>query len=432
MIAGAVSTLVLAIYIYEEYESLVVLGLGFASAYVPFVFASPIAGALTDRWGQRRALLVSNVGTLATVATLAVLLATNALVMWHAIVLMVIVVVLKALQLTGIESVLPLLIPKRHYYRANGSRMLLTGTAAVMAPVVAGLLVFTFDIVEVVLLVGTAIVPAVLFISLARIPLVRAGLATTTVAAEIAQAVRRVRLAHALAALLGFLFVISIVIGFIELAVQQLVYGFAGDLELVIVLVVAWAGILTASITMTISGRPRQLVPGMLAAGAVFAVALAVSGLRPNLVVVALAAFVALGSTPVIMAVIQTALHLKVEQPVLGRVIGIKNTITGTAHIIGNVSAGMLGAVFVPLIGRTEVRSPAVAAVVGEGGNRGFAVLLIAMGIAVAVTVYVAARHRRLARWQELPDLTPEDRVAASPGATANSADPAPALPAPR
>lgn len=442
MIAGAVSTLVLAIYIYDEYESLVVLGLGFASAYVPFVLASPIAGVLTDRWGQRRALLVSNVGTLATVLVMTALLAADRLLLWHAIVLMVIVVVLKSLQLTGIESVLPLLIPKRHYYRANGSRMLLTGTAAIMAPVVAGLLVFTFTIVQVSLLVAAAIVPAILFVSLARIPLLAGG-TTATVRAELGQAVRGIRLAHGLVALLVFLFVISIVIGFIELAVQQLVYGFAGDLELVIVLVVAWSGVVTTSIAMTISGRPRQMVRGMLVAGAVFAVALVFSGLRPHLILVSLAAFVALGSTPVIMAVVQTVLHLKVEQRVLGRVIGVKNTITGTAHIIGNVSAGVLGAVLVPLVGRTEVGSPAVATVVGQAGNRGYAVLLIAMGVGVAISVIIASRHRRLARWQQLPDATLADRAAAGgrsgeaagahgaaaePGAT----DSAPAAPASR
>jgi DHA3 family macrolide efflux protein-like MFS transporter len=425
MIAGAVSGLVLAIYIYDEYDSLVLLGLGFASAYVPFVLACPVAGALTDRWGQRRALLVSNTGTLVGAAVLAVLLAADALALWHAAVLLTYVVALKALQLTALESIVPLLVPVRHYLRVNGSRMLLTGTAAVMAPVLTGLMLQLLDVVSVVAVACAAVLPAILVAVAVRIPAAApAGVGVAgSLRAEIAEALRQLRSAHGLVALLAFLAAISVVIAFLELGIQQLVYGFAGDLELVLVLTVGWSGIVVTSIAMTISGQPRRLVPGMLLAGLVFSVALIAGGLRPNLVLVMAAAFVALGCTPIIVGGVQTVLHLKVPPRLLGRAMGLKNAMTGTAHITGNVSAGLLGAVVVPLVGREEVRSPVVSAAFGDGGARGFAVLMVSAGITFAGIVWFASRHRRLARWQ---DGAPEVGRAERAGA-ATAAEPVPA-----
>jgi MFS family permease len=421
MTAGAVTILVLSIYIYGAYGSYAVLGLAFASGYLPFALASPFAGALTDRWGQRRALLISNAGSLACAMATALLVVTGTIALSNAVPLLVIVIVFKALQMTSVESSVPLLVPKRLYGRVNGSRMLLSSTSAIMGPVVTGLLLQVLDVGGVSLVACAFMVPAIVATMVLRIPPAppapSAPPASETtpsrsLRAEIMEAARQIRLARGLVALLAFLGAISVAIGFVELAVQEMAYGFAGELSIALIFTVGWTGILTTSIAMTISDRPRHLVRGMLAAGLVFAVGLGLAGLRPNVVLVALASFVGLGSTPVVMGVIQTAIHLKVRPGLMGRAIGLKNAVVGSAHMVGNTSAGVLGAVFVPLIGRAEVRSPAVAAVVGEGGGRGFAVLMIAMGTAVAVTTFLASRHGRLARWQELPDVTPDDRAA--------------------
>ena len=66
--------------------------------------------------------------------------------------------ILRTLQLAAIESVVPLLVPKRHYGRANGPRMLMTGTFVLAGPVLAYLLLkvfapFTIVVVECLLVV---------------------------------------------------------------------------------------------------------------------------------------------------------------------------------------------------------------------------------------------------------------------------------------
>jgi DHA3 family macrolide efflux protein-like MFS transporter len=79
-----------------------------------------------------------------------------------------------------------------------------------------------------------------------------------------------------------------------------------------------------------------------------------------------------------------------------------------------------VGAALVPIVGQDEVRSPAVSTLVGDGLGRGWAVVMLAAGVLAALVVLVALRSLRLRRVQDdLPDVTPEDRLAqAAPGAS--------------
>jgi DHA3 family macrolide efflux protein-like MFS transporter len=421
MTATALTGLVLGIYLYRRYDSLVALGIAYAFPYLPFVFASPFAGGVVDRWGQRRALLVANIGTLVNSSVLVVLLLTHTLPWAVATVILGIAAAFKGLQLAALESSVPLLVPKRHILQANGSRMLLTGTAAVMAPVLVGLLLLVFPQIVIILLECAAVTLAIVTARAVRIPRATPAARTPrgTLRADIRRAGSSLKSRHGLLALLGFLGAISIIIGIIEVALPEIVYAFTNAGSLALILTSAWVGMLVVSIAITIWGRPRRLVRGMLSAALVFAAGMILSGLRPNVVLIAVAAFVAMGVTPIIMATIHTVLHTKVEPGMMGRTIGIKNTVIGGAHLTGNAVAGLLGAAARPLVGPHDVRSPALAAVVGHGPGRWYAVLMVLIGLVVVLIVYRASRSRALSRVQDdLPDVTPEDRpapVAATP-----------------
>jgi hypothetical protein len=76
-----------------------------------------------------------------------------------------------------------------------------------------------------------------------------------------------------------------------------------------------------------------------------------------------------------------------------------------------------VGAALVPIIGQDEVRSPAVSTLVGNGRGRGWAVLMLTAGVLAALVVLRSLRLRRVQ--DDLPDVTPEDRLApAAPGAS--------------
>ena len=85
------------------------------------------------------------------------------------------------------------------------------------------------------------------------------------------------------------------------------------------------------------------------------------------------------------------------------------------AKLLGNIIAGVAAdRVFVPWVGRDRVSSPTLAAIIGNGPDRGIAMLLIFVGLLTAVCTALAAFTRPLLRLDdELPDAAPDDEAEA-------------------
>jgi hypothetical protein len=217
-----------------------------------------------------------------------------------------------------------------------------------------------------------------------------------------------------------FLAVVSGSLGVLEVAAAGTVLGFAPDGGALVVLAACWFGMVVASIVLVVWGGPRRLVPGMLGAGLAFAVGLGVAAFRPNLILMATGGFIAMGALATIIAVIQTTLQTKVEPHLLGTVVGLKNTVVTTSHIVGDVGAIVVGVYFFSNNFRVSgmpqpegfVSSPVLAAFIGDGPGRGWALVILLVGVLIALMVLLAFRSARLRRLQDdLPDVTPEDRL---------------------
>jgi hypothetical protein len=249
---------------------------------------------------------------------------------------------------------------------------------------------------------------------------------------DVIESLSYLRSRRGLLTMVGFLAVVSGTLGCLEIAASGTVLGFAPNLGGVVVSTVCWLGMVVASIAMVIWGGPRRLVPGMLVAGLGFAAGLAVAAFRPSLFLTSAGGFIAMGSLAVIIAIFQTMMHLKVEPHLLGRVIGLKNTAVTLSHIVGDVATIMVGIAFLssdfrvngrpPGEGWEEVSSPVLRAFIGDGPGRGWAlvILLVGVGVAAVVAFLRFRRPRLLGLQDDLPDVTPEDRLPqAAPRASA-------------
>lgn len=412
--AAALTVLVFRFDIFAQFDSLAALTFAFLILFAPFAFLSPFAGALVDRFGHRRVLLASNVGYLVNLGALVVALLLDVPLMWPLIAILAIDAILKAPQLAALESAVPLLVPKRYLIRANAPRMLLTVTGVVLGPLVVALALTVVPPVGVILLECVAVVVAILVLRTLHIPAVPKGednAARRSLRAEVLSTWSHLRSRPGLLPVLGLLAGVSCVIAILEGAGPQNVYAFAGETGTMIVFASGWVGMLVTSIGMIVTGRPRRLARGLLAAGIVFAVALLVAASRPNVAVMAVAAFIALGSTAVFIACVQTVLHTKVAPQHLGRAMGFKNLMVAGPHMIGSTIVVTIGAGLVPVVGRDEVRSPAVSLLVGDAPGRSWAVLMLGGAALVALVVTLASRSLHLRRVQDdLPDVTPDDR----------------------
>jgi len=435
--AVSFTVFVIGVNIFVDFNAIWVIALAYAVLFVPFPILSPYAGAFVDRYGHRPALLISNIGTLLNLAVLVLVMLTGTGGALYATCAVGVSTILRTLQLAAIESVVPLLVPKRHYGRANGPRMLLTGTFVLAGPLLAYLLLSVFAPVTIVIAECVLVVIAIAVVFRTRIPIVQkpgGDAVRQSFGRDIADAYRVLRSRNGLLTMVAFLALVSGVLGALEVAASGTVVGFAPPSGAIAVSTSCWLGMVVASIVMVVWGVPRRLVMGgLLGAGLVFAAALVAASVRPNLILLCVGGFIAMGSLAVIIASFQTVLHIKVEPHLLGRAVGLKNTAVTLSHIVGDVGALVVGMSIFTNAGRDsgdgvwgwrqgqgweDVSSPVLAAFIGDGPGRGWALFMMLIGLGVgAVVVLLRLRGRALLRVEEdLPDVTPEDRLRESTG----------------
>jgi MFS family permease len=421
---SALSSFALGVYVYQLTGSAATLGLIYALAFLPFLLASPLTGSLVDRWGAQRALLVGNLGGLLVALALAGLLVMGAFTPWRLGLIVAFLAAFAALQRPAFDTAVKLLVPKRHLGRANGMRLLATATSEVLAPAAGGVLLLAVGIDWIVVMDCLTFGAGILTLLCVRIPRVRREDAATTAGlpallADFRQACRHVAVRRGLLALLAFLAALEFCAGFVDLLIMPMILAFASSGAAGTVLSIGGIGMVTTSLAMTVWGGPRRRMQGILGFTLVMAVATVVGSLRPNLTLLAVAAFVFMGALGIVIGSNRSLWQTKVEPHLLGRVMALQNMVASVPHMCAFALAGLVAdQVFVPLVGRDRVRSPVLAMVVGDGPGRGFALLLMVMGLLLALCVVLAYLYPRLRHLEdELPDATAGEVSAEEGGA---------------
>jgi MFS transporter, DHA3 family, macrolide efflux protein len=439
-LAGSgLSSFALGVYAYLHTGSVTTLGLVYALAYLPFVLASPFTGPLIDRWGPRRALVVSNAGAGIVMLALAASLAAGGFAVWHFYLVVSCISALGALETPAFESAVPALVGKRQLGRANGMRMLAEGAGRLVAPVAAGFLLLAIHVSGVILMDCLSYGVALLTLAAVRIPRYResadapAPRAATPAALlhDFGQAWRYIAARPGLVGLLVFTALVNFCGGFVQLLITPLVLALGSPAALGTVLSFAGIGMVVASVAMSAWGGPRRRIDGILGFSLLMGAAMIVGALRPDTVLIAAAGFVVLGSSAIVMACNQVVWQTKIEPRLLGRSMALLGMAFSAPQLLAFALAGLTAdRVFVPLVGRHQVRSPVLQLLVGHGPGRGFALLIMLMGGLIMACVLGAALYPRLRHLDgELPDMTEDTDDPGSAGGTAGR--PAPAEPRP-
>ncbi|ACU72356.1 major facilitator superfamily MFS_1 [Catenulispora acidiphila DSM 44928] len=416
LVGSALSGFALGVYVYQLTGSVTKIGLVYALSFLPLIAVSPMAGALVDRRGPRRALLESNIGCMLIMLVLAILLATHTFRWWHVYFVVSLTSVLTAMQMPAFEASVPALVAKKDLGRANGMRMFASAASGVLGPVVAGALLLAIKVQGVVLMDCLSFGFAIATLLVVRIPGARRDdqaaetSEPSTLTGDFKEGWRYVAARRGLLAMMGYLGAISFFIGVADVVITPLVLDFASARGLGAVMSIGAAGMLLTSLVMSVWGGPKRRVRGMYLFSLVMGGAIVLGSLRPNVALVALAAFLFLGAAPLIIAPSQSIVQTKVEPQLLGRVSALKNMITFTPQLVAYVLAGPLADdIFEPWVGRRHVGSSTFRTLVGDGTGRGIAFLLMVMGVLLAVTVGLAALYRPLRHVEEeLPDVMSE------------------------
>jgi MFS family permease len=163
-LCGQMWEIVLVLFVLQRYQSPSLAGLTVLLSILPGLALSPVAGALLDRQGRIRLMILDYAVTAVLGATIVTLSLGHRLPPPLLLLVVSVLGVSNILSITGARSLFPLMLPRALWDRANGLDTSMYSLTAVIGPAIAGVVVARFG-PEAALLV-TAGVAAIAAISL--------------------------------------------------------------------------------------------------------------------------------------------------------------------------------------------------------------------------------------------------------------------------
>jgi MFS family permease len=167
-LAGQMWTIAIVLFVLARFHSPQLAGLTVFLSIFPGLIFSPVAGALLDRQGRVRLMILDYSLTAVIVALIAGLSLTHRLIPAILLPIATLMSLSNILSITGARSLFPLMVPRPLWDRANGLDSSGYALTSIIGPAVAGAMVAVFSPEGA--LFGTAAVVAAAAISLVRVP----------------------------------------------------------------------------------------------------------------------------------------------------------------------------------------------------------------------------------------------------------------------
>ncbi len=406
----------LGVWVYQTTGSVTRFALISFFTVLPGMLLAPLVGAYVDRWDHRLTLALSDLGSGLCSLLIAILLWRHALEIWQIYLLLGLSSTLGAPQLLAFNAAIPLLVSRDQLSRANGIFQLGSGTAEVVAPAIAGMVVAALGVQGALFIDFLTVAVAVSTVLSIRIPrperlpsTAREG-QRASLLKEAAEGWTYIRVRPGLLALMLMFTALNLTRGSTVVLVTPMVLAFTSPQVLGRVMSTAALGMLVGGVAMTAWGGPRRRMNGIFAGMLLMSIMLFLGSLRADVVLIAASAFVLLSTSPVINVLGQALWHVKVPAHLQGRVTAMRRLFSWSAMPVASLLAGPLADRIEPLMARGGRLAGSAGRLIGTGPGRGIALLLGVQAIAVLLLLVVCWLYRPLRFLEEeMPDMGGRD-----------------------
>ena len=143
-LGGQMWGIILVLFVLQRYRSPSLAGLTLLLSILPGLIFSPVAGALLDRQGRVRLMILDYLVTAGLTAAIVILSLGHRLPPALLLLIVSFLGVSNILSITGTRSLFPLMLPRTLWDRANGLDSSLYSLTTVMGPAIAGVAVARF------------------------------------------------------------------------------------------------------------------------------------------------------------------------------------------------------------------------------------------------------------------------------------------------
>ena len=400
----------LGAWVYQETHSTTLFSLILLFTVLPSLLFAPLAGALVDRWDRRRVMIAADSGAAVCTGLLMLLIYTGQLEIWHIYVIMGFSSLFRALQVPAYTASVSLLVPREQLGRANGIMQLEATSSYLLSPILAGWLLETVGIVNVMWIDLATFFFAVIIVLAVRFPRPVVREKDTSMRPSLWQEMA-----------VGWQF-ISTRSGFIGLMVlfglgnyanlmtdtlmPPMLLELSSPTILGSVLSTGGLGMLVGTLLMSAWGGPKKRIYGVLIFKTLAGLAIMAIGLFRSIPLIALATFFYYLPFPLVNGSDQAIWQSKVPPEVQGRVFSIRRMLARSMIPLAYLTAGPLSdKVFKPLLSENGPLAHSLGQIFGVGPSRGMGLLISLMGLFIVILTLSTALNPRVRNMEaELPD----------------------------
>ena len=410
LIGSQLTNFALGVWVYQRTGSVTQFALISLFTTLPMILISPIAGTLVDQWPRRWMMVLSDLGAGITTGVIAILFATDDLIIWHLYVAATISSCFSAFQWPAYTAATTLLVPKQDLGRANG--MLQVGEAAgrLVAPILGGVLLLFLEIDGIMFIDFASFVFALLILLIVPFPkqyLDRHRAETTPWFKEASYGLTYIVKRKGLFGLLLFFAVNNFLVGIVQMLVTPLVLSFASPTDLGTIMSIGGVGMLISSVLISTMKGPQYRIPSILGFMLLGGVAIACTGFYKVVPLLALQAFLFFFGLPIINSSTQIIFQKKVPANVQGRVFATIGAIANASVPFAYTVAGPLADnIFEPLMTKNGLLAGSIGKIIGVGQGRGIGLMVIVMGVLTVFATVMAYQYKPLRLVEkQLPDV---------------------------
>jgi MFS family permease len=403
----------LGIWVYQRTGSAAAFTSIVLAAALPGILLLPFAGAFVDRWNRRTVLIATQLGSGLCIATMFALLRFDTLQVWQICILSAIGASCGAFEWPALSVASTVLVPKEQLGRANGMIQLAQGSAFVVSPLLAGLLLPLVHLEGLLLadVVTYAFAMTVLITTrFSSGPTAVDPTVPKSLLREMRDGWRYIAAWPGLFWLVMLFAAINFPLNVAQVLLTPLVLSFSTSAALGSVVAAYGTALLAGGILISIRGIPTARVKSILWVILVQAGALIVCGMHASALLVGATMFVLALGIPLQTSANQALWQVKVPLPIQGRTFAVRRMIGQLSVPVAYFAAGRLADhYFEPLLVANGPLASTVGRVIGVGHGRGTALLIILMGVMLLGILAVAAAAPVLRSTEtEIPDAIEE------------------------
>lgn len=370
---------------------------------LPPIVLSPFAGVLVDRWDRRQVMLLSDLFAMLSPLWILILLSgeegSGALgaAPWRFYAPTALAAACDAFRWPAYQATIPLLVSEKNLGRANGLIELGFGSAQIVSPIIAAMMLLKVGLRWVLLADLASFVFAVLTLLMVQFPRTPISATQRAIIGAMRHEIRLgwefVRRRHGLFGLLWLVSGVSLCSNLAMILITPLCLSFTDVAALGRIRSIAGLGMLFGGVAMSVWGGPQRRMRGVLGFALLSSALLIVASRPLSVPLFTATAFAYLCSLPCLHGCANTIWQNKVPLELQGRVFSVRRLLSGLAGAVAMLAAGPLAEhLFEPWLAPGGALAGSVGRLLGTGQGRGIGFLFLVLGILTGMAVLAAYR----------------------------------------